>query len=438
MSAASRFEFTSRCRPIAQVGSGASSAAASTGGRWDVSLWDDVGFAEWAGAEPTWTDASEFVQSADTTSGRNASARITDEFDVGRAIVVFDNATGWANPNVVPDPGQPRLVGGQQIRVGVEHEVYGIQWKWRGFIDDVEPRWSPTDWSTVAVRAIDPLGESGRPIVAETTPRPDDEAASVRLAAALDAAPWVTAKRDIATVATTLVEAPLDGKVLDQLRRCALSSGGWVFGTPNGDVAFRGPSWLTSEASRAPDFVVTNDPAVAEPITVCPSGWSRPYRRRDITGRVILETPPNDPETYESSSTIDDYGADTLSVRSLWTKSPTDRASIADRLLLVRGPDTIPRLEAVTVHAHHSGDNRAAVDLATLIDPTRPSRLRCRFLDDSNDVVFDDQCFATGVAHHITRDEWTVEISLDRSDIFAVPTGPFLWDDANWNQAQWS
>lgn len=439
MSAPSRFEFTDRCRPILQVGSGASSTAPSIGGRWDVSLWDDVGFAEWAGAEPTWTDASEFVQSADTTSGRvGNNTRVTDEFEVGRGVFVFDNATGWANPNMLPSPDSPRLVGGQQVRVGVDHRVFGIVWLWRGFIDDIEPVWSPTDWSTVMVRAIDPLGESGRPMLAQVTPRPDDEAASDRFAALLDAAPWVTAKRDISTVATELVEAPFDGRVLELGRRCALSAGGWVFGTANGDVAFRGASWLNSEASRAPDFVVTNDPAIAEPITVCPSGWSRPYRRRDITARVILATPPSDPETYESTSTIDDCGADTLSIRDLWTKSPTDRANIADRLLTVRGPDTVPRLESVTVHAHHAGDNRAAVDMATLISATRPSRLRCRFLDDNNAVVFDDQCFATAVQHHITSDEWTIDVALDRSDPFSVPTGPHYWDVDNWNQAQWS
>lgn len=433
------FEFTSRAYPVVQVGSGASSTAASTGARWDVSLWDDSGFAEWAGSEPTWRDASCFAISADTTGGRFATGgRVTDEFDVGKAVIVFDNVTGWGSPEAAPSLTEPRLIVGQQIRVGVWHQVFGYVWVWRGFMDDVEPVYDASDWSTVAVRAIDPLGESGRPQVAKVTAEADDEAASTRLATLLDEAPWVTAKRDIATVSTGLVAATLDGKVLDLMRRCAVSSGGWVFGDSDGNVVFRGPGWLNDEASRAPEFVITNDSSIAGANVVCPSRWVRPVRRADVIGRVVMQPDAGDPETYESSSVIDDYGAESVRIPSVWTKSPTDRATIAARILATHSPATVPRIESVTVHAHGAGVGASAVDLAALVDAGRPTRLRCRHLDESGAVVFDDECFATGVRHHITRDEWTVEISLDRSDPFVIPTGPHYWDVDDWDQAQWN
>jgi hypothetical protein len=424
------FEFTDRAYPVVQVGRGSSSAAASSGGRWDVSEWDDAGFAEWAGAEPTWTDASCYAITADTSAGRGLNGgRATDLFDPGRAVLVLDNGDGWAT--AAPDPNLPRLELGQQIRVGVFHDVDGFRWVMRGFIDEMEPVYDPEDWSTVQVAVLDPFAEAGRVQLAATVPEADDEPASDRITNILDAAPWVTAKRDI----------DADGKVVDMLQRTAQSAGGWVFGDTDGNIVFRGSGWLVDEASRSPDFILTNDPAIVGPNVLCPSRWTRPKRRTDITARVIVQTPPADPETHESSATIDDYGAETFSIRDLWTSSPVDRESIADRILATRSPDSIPRIESVTVHVHANytdAERAAVVDFASRVSVTTPTRVRCRHLDESGGVVFDDECFVTAVRHHITRDEWTVEASLDRSDPFAVPTGPHYWDVDDWNEAQWS
>lgn len=493
--AVSRFLFTERARPIVQVGHGASSAASSAGARWDVSLWDDVGFADWAGVEPTWTDASTFAISADLFTGRE---RITDQFIPGRADIVFDNDSGWGSGDnihvdelpigaglydptsaglvldedpdgsglyrilnddvdLVEDPagsglynivrgdiggGDPidfltTLTLGQQIRVGVDHNVYGLRWLWRGFIDDIEPVYDAENGSTVTVRALDPLGEVGRVDLASTVDETDDEGASTRVTHILNAAPWTTDKRIIDTVATGLVAAKLDGKVVDLLTRCAASVGGWVFGDTDGDVVFRSSSWLNTPASRHEDFTVTNDPAIAEPITVCASRFSRPNRRRDIAARVILGVEGLDPQPpYESTAVIDDYGAESYVVRDLWTKSTTTMADIAARILTTRSPDTIPRIDSVTINV--DTDQDAAVDLATLVSVTAPSRIRCRHLDSSGVVVFDDQCFAVGVTHRITATEWVVDVALDRSDPFAIAAGPYLWDVADWDQAQWN
>lgn len=488
--AESRFLFTDRARPIVQVGSGASSTASSTGARWDVSLWDDVGFADWAGTEPTWTDASTFVVSADLFSGRE---RVTDAFIPGRAEILFDNDDYWGNNEIVVDalpigsglvvpgildlledppgsglyqvlnpdievvespagsglyelhrvtagPGPDESVVlqlGQQIRVGVEHDVYGVRWLWRGFIDDMEPVWDADNGNVITVRALDPLGEVGRVELADTVDEADDEAASDRVSTILDEAPWTTDKRIIDTVAIGLVAAKLDGKVVDLLTRCANSVGGYVFGDSDGNIVFRNSAWLGTNASRHADFTVTNDSTISEPITVCPSRWSRPNRRRDIAGRVILGVAGEDPDPpYESQEVIDGYGAEPYTIRDLWTKSSAARSDIAETILAARAPSYLPRIDSVTVYV--DSDQDSAVDLATLVDVTTPSRLRCRHLAPDGSVVFDDECFATGVTHRISAEAWIVDIALDRSDPFAIATGPYLWDVAEWDQAQWN
>lgn len=430
----SRFSFTERARPVVEVGFGASSTTTSAGARWDVDEWDESGFAEWAGVEPTWIDASEFCQQVDTQAGRE---RVTDTVRAGRAVFLFGNDSGWADPNATPGDGEPQLTLGQQIRVGVYHSAFGYCWKFRGFIDDIEPVWDADADAVVAVRAIDALSESGRATVAKLTPEADGETATDRIATILDEAPWTESKRIIDTVATELIEATLDGKAIDLLRRSAESVGGWVFGDTDGNVVFRGPSWLNGAAVLNPQVTVTNDPAISEPVTACASSWSRPARRRDITARVVVSTTADDavPEVYESQTVIDDYGAESIDLRDLWTKDGAARESIAERLLETRTPDSVPRVERLALYGTTSD---MAVDAMALLDFAVPTRLRARHLDSSGGVIFDDQCFVTGVAHHITPDEWSVDVALDLSSPFVIETGPALWDVDEWDNAQWS
>ena len=51
-------------------------------------------------------------------------------------------------------------------------------------------------------------------------------------------------------------------------------------------------------------------------------------------------------------------------------------------------------------------------------------------------MVFDRQFFATGVAHRIDPETWTVRIALDDAGPFAAVGD--TWDDAAWDTAIWA
>lgn len=90
-----RFEFTTRVRPIMEVGIG-SSVVDEAAALWDVALWDDIN-ARWNGDEPLWRDVACDVIDAHLELGRG---RITDTFPVARADITVDNNSGWADPSI--------------------------------------------------------------------------------------------------------------------------------------------------------------------------------------------------------------------------------------------------------------------------------------------------------------------------------------------------
>ena len=105
---------------------------------------------------------------------------------------------------------------------------------------------------------------------------------------------------------------------------------------------------------------------------------------------------------------------------------------LAQRILATRAASTAPRVRSVSLDAR-TADN--ALDLMATVDVYKPSRYRCR-LEYDRGVVFDEEYLATGVAHEVTPNGWTLELNLDSAAPYAtVPGG---WDGARWDEGLWS
>jgi hypothetical protein len=415
------FTWTTRARPFVQLGIGDSRSF--RGAVWDVARWD-VDPARWSGLEPQWLDITCDTRSATCSYGRAAT---TDRFVPGSATVVVDNATGWADPNANDAPGVLTVRPGRPIRFGVEHAVHGSRVLFRGFVDAMNPVYSPVDTDTVELLCLDALGEINRaklrPVAA---PVGDGEAASARAHRILDAVGWLP--RDVQPSSETLLATDLGGQVADLLGRTADSAGGAVFGDLDGRVAFRPRDWQTYTPDTPIDGTIGN----VDPSDVCPVEWERPFARADITTRAIIGRDLATAIVVDDPDGIARYGVEPFERTDLLTLRDSSLQMLAERVMRTRGEDTAPRVRSVSLNARTSD---AALDLMSTVEVYRPSRYRCR-LQYPRGLVFDDEYFATGVAHDLTPRAWSLMLNLDVAAPFEASGG--RWDGAYWDHALWT
>lgn len=448
----SAFDFTSRARPVVELGIG--DVRNAIGGVWDAARWDTDD--AWSGIEPEWIDVSCDTRSARVEYGRRA---VTDRFVPGAATVVVDNASGWADPNTADPPGSLSIRPGRPIRVGVVHEVYGYRVLFRGFVDSMTPVYSPNESDAVELSCIDALGEVNRAkLVALEVPVGAGETASDRVERILNAIPWIP--RDVWPSAETLVATDLGGQVADMLGVTADSAGGAVFGDLEGRVAFRPRDWQTYAPDAPVDGTIGNvdqGGTVANRVTfgelnyledgeqvifgetviagdVCPTSWERPFVRADIATRAIMGRSGSPPVVVDDDDAIAKYGVEPFERVDLLTESDATLLLLAERALRTRGELTAPRVRSVSLDARTS---TGALDLMSTVDVYAPSRYRCRLAyPPPRGLVFDGQYFATGVAHELTRSSWTLELNLDVAAPFA--TFGDRWDTGGWDYADWT
>jgi hypothetical protein len=138
-----------------------------------------------------------------------------------------------------------------------------------------------------------------------------------------------------------------------------------------------------------------------------------PYILDDETGRTL-------------------YGIQPAEVTDLITLDSTLFPALAQRIIDTRGYQTMPRVDAVTLDAGR-GDEHTMITMATC-RPELPSRYRCR-LKQNERLVFDRMMFATGIRHFISRDSWTLRITLDDASGLSISErwdqSPFLYDDTS-------
>jgi len=453
----SEFEFTSRVRPIVQVGIGNMPIQVGTAlwdtaiwdvdtwvgadepallgyGQWDVARWDNVASqAFWSGWEPEWFDITCETISVELQTGR---ARTTDHFDVGSASVVLDNADGRFDLHLPAVPGaEQTMIPGRPLRVGVQHVDEGVLWLWRGYIDEVIPNYQPVEHDVVVVNAIDALGEVSRGDIQRFDPPiGTNDTCTQRIRRILDLTGWPRAGQTLDPAATIMLPTEGGGAVSDLMAVTVESEGGAIYGDRLGRVRLRARDWQTYDATDPVDARVGN----VDPDEVCPTEVETSFRRQDIVTRAVVKrTIDTRSRVYEDVEGIGRYGIETWRAEDLICALPDQLPILARRQLRVRNSDIVPRVEAVTFDAA-TGDD--VIDLMCATDPLLPSRWQVRLRQERGDVI-NRQLFVTGVRHTIERDSWVMRCDLDLASPFAVPH-EHRWEpteetDTRWGTAQW-
>lgn len=424
-----RFEFTSRVRPVVEIGLGDTRGRVGTA-VWDQAQWDTDVY-RWGGTEPDWLDITCDVHEMHWSIGRASNC---DRFQPSSAEFTIDNRTGQydgtVNTGVIGD-ALVKMRPGRRIRAGVVHETLGRVWLWHGYVDATRPGWEPGRHDIVQMSAICALGEAGRTYLERRdNPVGAGELAHERVNRILTAIPWPLSWRDISLTGVTLTGTEFGRQVADELAMVAESCGGSVWGGPDGHIHFRGRDWQTYTEGTPADATIGN----VEAGDVCPSGWVLSSDRNDITTRAIMERPGTTPVVLESPKGVGLYGVETWEATDLFTDDRNDREMLADRILRIRGWRSTPRVESCELDAATSD---GALDLMTTADPFRPSRYRCR-LRLPRGSVFDRQSFVTGVEHHMSRSQWRATLRLDTSRPFGIPENVARWDSSNWDQHEWA
>jgi hypothetical protein len=117
------------------------------------------------------------------------------------------------------------------------------------------------------------------------------------------------------------------------------------------------------------------------------------------------------------------YNVETFSMTDLIAVDGNRFPALAARALATRGYTAMPRLEAVLLDAKAArGDTFTMETMATCL-PELPSRYLCRLRHEDGRMVFDRNMFAVGTRHFISRDDWSLRITLDDADWAGTPHG---------------
>ena len=236
----------------------------------------------------------------------------------------------------------------------------------------------------------------------------------------LNAAKFLSAKRDIAESGVSCVATRLGQQVADMFSIVGESTGGALYGDTNGKLVFRGRDWQMYRPDVPVDVTIGNVGGG----DVCPSEWQLAHRRDDLVTQVVLGRDGLDevPFTYNDAVGQGLYGVESFEATDLVCSATSQLTTLATRLFRVRGgANSKQRVERVLID---TATSEAALDLATTVtvyDP--PTRARCR-LALSRGVIFDAEMLATGVRHTMTPDEWSCDIDLDAAAPFAIGGGP--------------
>ena len=249
----------------------------------------------------------------------------------------------------------------------------------------------------------------------------------------------------------TLQETSFGAQVVDVIDRAADSSGGVIYGDSIGRITYRAADWQAWVADNPPDATIGNVPDDPNLVLeagdqvmwfgddvifgddaaggdVCPVAWELSFELTDIATQVHAGRSRGNPRRCSTTPpTRSGTG---------WRRSPAPTSNAPSTVIITDhrpatlaalSADYLPNVAAVTLDAATS---TAARDLCVTVDPTVPSRYRCRLHRAAGRVVFDRQFLAVGVQHRIDPAGWETRIALDDAApyMIAAPLPSAQWD----------
>ena len=477
------------------------SAGNAANTRW-VAAGVTTGTSTWNGEEPHWVDITCYGIEVETFTGRDR-ATDQWEVGTATVVLDNTTGWADYPPTTTPNPFDLTVRPGRQVRVAVSIDDGAPQVLWRGFVDQANPGFDAEVGDIVTLECIDAKGEAGRAdIPAVDPPVGSGETIQARLNRICTGAAWPTYWRHFEGTGLTVVGTELGEQTADLLNRAADSGGGSLFGDVDGKLRYRNRDWqlwpaddvtdarignidpgyldeyVLAEAPagsylfRDPDGVlaIVEDPegsglyydANSEinsldlfgdppgtglyvfgtwiPGDYCPTSWEMSFAREDITTRVLVGRPDMDePIVVDDEEAQDIYGVESLDLTDLETTLDTEMTQIANRLLVIRGISTAPRVAGVTLNAATAPD---MVTLLSTADPRTPSRYVCRH-DSGDRRVFSRIMFCTAIRHTIGPDLWEARLSLDDALPWQVGGDTGFWHDTettgagHWQESKW-
>lgn len=168
-------------------------------------------------------------------------------------------------------------------------------------------------------------------------------------------------------------------------------------------------------------YGVTGPPSTGPTHVTVPIVWvdgQTPVPSGAVTVTITPAVEP--PRLFFDAFGRNTYGRETFTRTDLIRTDPMSDIRyevLADRILEIRGSNSVPRVDTVTIDARHGGI--ANMELMSTARPDKPSRYQMR-LQVGGRVVYNRMMFVTAIRHSIERDEWTLQMTLDVAEWAAV------------------
>ena len=379
-----------------------------SGGEWDGGEWD---LALWGQSYLTpnrWLDVTADVVSLDLDTGRNG---VDDPGDVATASVVLHDPIGDYSI-----AGVDHSAIGNLLRVSVDATAAGRSAiTFHGKVTDAGAVGDLAAASS-SLKAIDLLGALLSTDDADELPA---QSVVERIAELCDRASVPAELRDLSDDSTALLAVAKVGNRLDAARGAAASSvGGTLWATGDGVIRYRYGAFLVEPGTPAAYSIGT------VPGSICPSALNLAERGADVKNVYSWTTQDRDDPL---SAAAEDFPSTRRFGRASSVRTDLLNADHAELRALVQAelartawsPDRVDSC-AVPIHDDESAA-LVCVAIGDLVDfaYTGSSPWSARQLVGS-------------YAHHITPDEWTVEL---RAYPAIVST---QWDDAQWDVDTWT
>ena len=373
------------------------------GAEFDVGLWGESYL-----TPNRWVDITADVESLDLDTGRNG---VDDPGEIATASVTLHDPLG-----AYAIAGTSKSAIGNLLRVSTTAIAAGQAA--RAFHGKVTEAGAVGDLvaPSTSIKAIDLLGA----VVSTDDPDPlPAQSVTERLVEILDRAGVPAELRDLADDATALLALDKAENRLDAARDAiSCSIGGTLWAAGDGTIRYQFGTFLVEPGTPAAYSIGT------VPGAVCPSSLNLAEKGADVVNVYDWTTSDQDAPLNAAESDTDSirrFGR-SASVRTDLLNSDGDELAALVDATLARSAWSPERVDACSIPVHDDGSAAlVVVQLRELVD-----------FAYSGSAPWQARQLVGSYAHHITPDEWTIDIKCYPAIVSTQ------WDRAEWDVDNWS